>query len=135
MSQADWIIFANSKSSYELLYHPSSPKNVEVTVPHVNNSLDTAVSEATKKIRFLGRVLHNQLYHDTTLKIILVILQQEDNKIGYILPILRDINSVLHIYTRIPPFEYDRLEGHFERLVCHMAGINRMDIRCEARVH
>ena len=127
MSQADWIIFVNSKSSYELLYHPNSPKDVEVTVPHVSNSFDRVVSEATKKIKFSGRALYNRLYHDTTLKIIPVVLQEEDNKIEYILPILRDVNSVLHIYEDTP-FDYDRLEGHFERLVCRMAGINRMDI-------
>ena len=128
MSQADWIIFVNSKSSYELLCHPSRPRDVDVTVPHVSNSLDTAsVNEATKKIRFSGRALYNRLYHDTTLKIIPVILLEEDNRIEYILPILRDVNSVLHIYEDVP-FEYDKLEGHFERLICRMAGINRMAI-------
>ena len=124
MSQADWIIFVNSKSSYELLYHPSGPKEVEVTAPHVSNSFNT---EVAKKIKFSGRALYNRLYHDTTLKIIPVILLEEDNRIEYILPILRDFNSVLHIYEDIP-FDYDKLEGHFERLVCRMAGINRMAI-------
>ena len=127
MSQADWVIFVNSKSSYELLYHPSGPKDVEVTVPQVSNSLDTAVSEATKKIKFSGTSLHYLLYNDTILKTIPVILQQEDNKKKYILPTLRNVNSILRIYEDIP-FDYDRLEGHFERLVCHMAGINWMDI-------
>ena len=124
MSQADWIIFVNLKSSYELLYHPSGPKEVEVTAPHVSNSFNT---EAAKKIRFSRRALYNRLYHDTTLKIIPVILLEEDNRIEYILPILRDVNSVLHIYEDVP-FDYDKLEGHFERLICRMAGINRMAI-------
>ena len=94
----------------------------------MSNSLDTAsVNEATKKITFSGRALYNRLYHDTTLKIIPVILLEGDNRIEYILPILRDVNSVLHIYEDVP-FEYDKLEGHFERLVCRMAGINRMAI-------
>ena len=129
MSQADWIIFVNSQSSYELLCHPSGPKEVEIPVPHVSkaNSFDTAVNEATKKIRFSGRGLYNRLYHDTTLKIIPVVLLEEDNKQEYILPILRDVNSVLHIYDNIP-FNYARLEGHFERLICRMAGINRIGI-------
>ena len=124
MSQADWIIFVNSKSSYELLCHPSGPKEIEITAPHVSNSFNTG---AIKKIRFSGRALYNRLYHDSASKIIPVILQVEDNKSEYILPILRDVNSVLHIYEDTP-FDYDRLEGHFERLVCRMAGINRMDI-------
>ena len=122
MSQADWIIFVNSKSSCELLCHPSGPKEVDVTVPHVSNSF-----KAAKKIKFSGRALYNQLYHDTTLKIIPVILLEEDNRIEYILPILRDVNSVLHIYEDVP-FDYDKPEGHSERLVCRMAGINRMAI-------
>ena len=42
MSQADWIIFVNSQSSYQLLYHPSGPKEVEVTAPHVSNSFNAA---------------------------------------------------------------------------------------------
>ena len=124
MSQADWIIFVNSKSLYELLCHPSGPKEVEVTAPHLSNSFNTG---ATKKVQFSGRLLYNRLYHDATQKIIPVILQKEDNKTEYILPILRDVNSVLHIYEDTP-FDYDKLEGHFERLVCRMAGINRMDI-------
>ena len=126
MSQADWIIFVNSKSSYELLCHPSGPKevNIEVNAPYATNFSN---SEATKKIRFSGRALYNRLYHDTTLKIIPVVLLEEDNKNEYILPILRDVNSVLHIYEDVP-FDYDKLEGHFERLVCRMAGINRMAI-------
>ena len=124
MSQADWIIFVNSKSSYELLCHPSGPKEVEVTASHVSNSLNT---DAAKKIKFSGRALYNRLYHDTTLKIIPVILQEEDNKIEYVLPILQDSSSVLHIYEDVP-FDYDKLEGHFERLICRMAGINRMAI-------
>ena len=127
MSQADWIIFVNSQSSYKLLCHPSGPKEVDVTAPHLINCFDTAVNEATKKIRFSGRALYNRLYHDTTLKIIPVILLEEDNRIEYILPILRDTNSVLHIYEDVP-FEYDKREGHFERLICRMAGINRMAI-------
>ena len=129
MSQADWIIFVNSQSSYELLCHPSGPKNVEISAPHVSkaNSFDTAVNKAMKKIRFSGRVLYNRLYNDTTLKIIPVVLLEEDNKQEYILPILRDVNSVLHIYENIP-FDYDKLEGHFERLICRMAGINRTAI-------
>ena len=124
MSQADWIIFVNSKSSCELLCHPSGPKDVDVTAPHVFNSFNT---EASKKIRFSGRALYNRLYHDSTLKIIPVVLLEEDNRIEYILPILRDVNSVLHIYEDVP-FDYDKLKGHFERLVCRMAGINRMAI-------
>ena len=129
MSQADWIIFVNSQSSYELLCHPSGPKEVEIPAPRVSkaNSFDTAVNEAMKKIRFSGRAVYNRLYHDTTLKIIPVVLLEEDNKSEYILPILRDVNSVLHIYNDIP-FDYDKLEGHFERLICRMAGINRMNI-------
>ena len=95
ISQADWIIFVNSKSSYELLCHPSGPREVEVTAPRVSNSFITG---ATKKIKFSGRALYNRLYHDTTLKIIPVILQEEDNKIEYILPILRDVNSACTPY-------------------------------------
>ena len=129
MSQADWIIFVNSQSSYELLCHPSGPKEVEISAPSVSkaNPFDTAVNEATKKIKFSGRLLYNRLYHDTTLKIIPVVLLQEDNKQEYILPILRDVNSVLCVYEDVP-FDYAKLEGHFERLVCRMAGINRLAI-------
>lgn len=129
MSQADWIIFVNSQSSYELLYHPSGPKEVDISAPHVtkSNSFDTAMNEATKKIRFSGRSLYSRIYHDKMLKIIPVILREEDNKSEYILPILRDTNSVLHVYEDVP-FDYDKLEGHFERLICRMAGINRVAI-------
>jgi len=129
MSQADWIIFVNSRSSYELLHHPSGPKEVEISTPPVTkaNSFDTAVSAATKKMRFSGRALYNRLYHDTKLKIIPVFLLEEDNKNEYVLPILRDVNSVLQIYEDVP-FDYDKLDRHFERLVCRMAGINRIAI-------
>ena len=71
--------------------------------------------------------MYNRLYHDSTLKIIPVILLEEDNKNEYILPILRDLNSVLHIYEDVS-FDYDKPEGHFERLVCRTAGINIMAI-------
>ena len=61
------------------------------------------------------------------MKIIPVILLEEDNKNEYILPILRDLNSVLHIYEDVS-FDFDKPEGHCERLVCHTAGINIMAI-------
>ena len=41
------------------------------------------------ELYFSGRALYNWLYHDTTLKIIPVILLEEDNRIECILPILR----------------------------------------------
>ena len=81
-------------------------------------------TKASKKIRFSGRTLYNRLHHDSTLKIIPVILLKEDNKNEYILPILRDLNSVLQDVS----FDYDKPEGHFERLVCRTAGINIMAI-------
>ena len=51
MSQADWIKFVNSKSSYELPCHPSGPKevNIEVNTPYATNFFN---SEATKNIKF-----------------------------------------------------------------------------------
>jgi len=129
MSQADWIIVVCSRSSFELLHNPSGPKEVNISLPSVKPTtcLDTAVNGVSKKVRFSGKILYNRLVNDDNLKIIPVILREEDNYLEYVLPALRDPKNILRIWED-RPFDYEKQDGHFELMVCRMAGINRSSI-------
>ena len=113
MSQAEWIICVCSQSLYDTFHNASDP--IEI------HSLSTNVS-------FLNKTLYNRLLNDSTLKIIPVILQEGDNNLLFVPPALRDPKNILHVYEETP-FDVKKLHGDFERLICRMAGIDRMALR------
>ena len=109
-----------------MLHHPSGPKEVDVQLPSVKPTtrLDTIVNGVSKRIRFSGKILYNRLVNDDSLKIVPVILREEDNYLEYVLPALRDPKNILRIWED-RPFDYENQGGQFEALVCRLAGINR----------
>jgi len=115
LSQADWVIFVCSRSSYELFNFSFSSDASYIDQETRNN------------ISLLRRTLYNRLSNDATNKVIPVILLPEDNETSYVPPTLRDLSNILRIFEDTP-FDYDNQGGHFERLLCRMAGINRSEI-------
>ena len=113
MSQAEWIICVCSQSLYDTFHNASNP--IEI------HSLSTNVS-------FLNKTLYNRLLNDSTLKIIPVVLQEGDNNLLFVPPALRDPKNILRVYEETP-FDVKKLDGDFERLICRMAGIDRMVLR------
>jgi len=121
LSQADWVIFVCSRSSYELFnFSYSSEYSSAYNASYIDQ-------ETRNNISLLRRTLYNQLSNDATNKVISVILLPEDNDIAYVPPTLQDTNNVLCIFEDTP-FDYDNQDGHLERLLCRMAGINRAEI-------
>ena len=118
LSQAHWVIFVCSRSSYELF-------NLSYSSEY---SPTCYIDQETKNnISLLRRTLYNHLSNDATNKVIPVILLQGDSDIAYVPPMLRDSNNILCIFEDTP-FDYDNQGGHLERLICRMAGINRVEI-------
>ena len=113
MSQAEWIICVCSQSLYDMFHNASDP--IEI------HSLSTRAS-------FLNKTLYHRLLSDLTLKVIPVILQEDDNNLIFVPPTLRDPKNILRTYEDTP-FNVENLDGDFERLICRMAGINRMSLR------
>ena len=123
VSQADWIICVCSQSSYILF------QNV--------NDLDKEIqllSLEAKNARFYSRMLYNQILNDVQLKVIPVVLLKEDDNLTFIPPTLRDPKNILHIYEDTL-FCTENLNGNFERLVCRMAGINRIALNATEYKH
>ena len=120
LSQANWVIFVCSRSSYELLQlSNSSEQSVAYT-----SCLDR---EMLNNITVLRKILYNRLSVDISTRVIPVILLEEDNNIAFVPPSLQDPHNILCIFEDTP-FDYEKLDGHFERLICRMAGINRIAI-------
>ena len=119
MSQADWIICVCSQSLYAMFHNASDP--VEI------HSLNT-------KAMFLNKTLYNQLLNDTRSKVIPVILQQEDDNPLFVPSILRDPKNILRIFEDTP-FNVHKIDGDLERLICRMAGIDRMALRVAEKTH
>ena len=113
MSQADWIICVCSQSLYDMFHNASDP--IEI------HSLNTKAS-------VLNRTLYNRLLNDPALKVIPVILQESDDNLFFVPPTLRDPKNILRI-CEDTPFNVKNLDGDFERLVCRMAGIDRIALR------
>jgi len=118
LSQANWVIFVCSKSSYELL-------NSSEYSPTYNTCRRD--QEARSNFTLLRRTLYNQVSNNANINVIPVILLQEDNDIAYVPPTLQDQGNIYYILEDTP-FDYENLGGHFERLICRMAGINRAEI-------
>ena len=114
MSRADWIICVCSQYLYTMLH------NVNGLEKEVHS-----LSLAAKNSSFYARTFYNRLFNDTDLKIIPVILLQEDNNLAFVPPTLRDPKNILYIYEDTP-FNVENLSGNFECLVCRMAGIDRI---------
>ena len=119
ISQADWIICVCSQSLYAMFHNASDP--VEI------HSLNT-------KATFLNKTLYNQLLNDTRSKVIPVILQQEDDNPLFVPPTLRDPKNILRIFEDTP-FNVHKIDGDLERLICRMAGIDRMALRVAEKTH
>ena len=119
MSRAEWIICVCSQSLYDMFHNASDP--IEI------HSLNTKAS-------VMNRTLYNRLLNDPALKVIPVILQEDDNNLLFVPPTLRDPKNILRIY-KDTPFNVKNLDGDFERLVCRMAGINRMALRFAEENH
>ena len=123
MSQADWIICVCSQSL--------------CTMFHTMNGIEQEIqslSLAAKNTRFYCRGLYNRLLNDANLKVIPVILSREEDNLTIVPPALRDPKSVLCIFEDTP-FSIENVHGNFERLVCHMAGINRTALNTTERQH
>ena len=113
MLLAEWIICICSQSLYEVFQNARDPMEI--------NSLSTNAS-------FLNRTLYNRLLNDPALKVIPVMLQESDDNLFFVPPTLRDPKNILRIYEETP-FNAKNLDGDFERLICRMAGIDRMALR------
>ena len=113
MSRAEWIICVCSQSLYDMFHNACDPIEIR--------SLSTRAS-------FLNKTLYNQLLNDNTSKIIPVILQEVDNNLSFVPPTLRDPKNILRIYEETP-FDVKNFDGDLERLICRMAGIDRMALR------
>ena len=123
MSQADWIICVCSQSLHTMFH---SVNGIEKEIQ--------SLSLAAKNTRFYSRALYNRLLNDTKLKVIPVILLREDNNLAFVPPTLRDPKNVLHIYEDTP-FTIENVSGNFERLVCRMAGIDRIAVNTTEYQH
>ena len=119
MSQADWIICVCSQSLYTMFNNATDPSEI--------HSLNT-------KATFSYRIVHNIVLNGTTSKVIPVILQQEDDNLLFVPPTLRDPKNILRIFED-SPFNVKKIDGDLERLICHMAGINRMKLRVAENNH
>lgn len=119
MSQADWIICVCSQSLYAMFHNASDPLEI--------HSLNT-------KATFLNKTLYNRLLHDTKSKIISVILQPEDDNLFFVPPTLRDPKNILRIFEDTP-FDVKKIDGDLERLICRMAGIDRMALKVTEKTH
>ena len=119
MSQAEWIICVCSQSLYEMFHNICDP--MEIHSLNINAS-------------FLNRTLYNRLLNDPTSQVIPVILQEVDNNLCFVPPTLRDPKNILHIYEETP-FDVNNFNGDFERLICLMAGIDRMALRFAENDH
>ena len=120
LSQADWVIYVCSRSSYKLLQlSNSSEHSVAYT-----SCLDR---ETLNNITVLRKILYNQFSIDISTRVIPVILLEEDNNIAFVPPSLQDRHNILCIFEDTP-FDYEKLDGPFERLICRMADINRVAI-------
>ena len=117
MSQADWIICVCSQSLYTMF---QSVNDLEKGI--------RSLSLAEKNGRFYSRTLYNRLLNDTKLKVIPVVLLKEDDNLAFVPPTLRDPKNILYIYEDTP-FCVENINGNFERLVCRMAGIDRMALK------
>ena len=113
MSQAEWITCVCSKSLYDMFHNASDP---------------TEIYCLNTKASVLNKTLYSRLLNDCALKVIPVILQEKDNNLDFVPPTLRDQKEVLRIFEETP-FNIKNLDGDFERLVCHMTGINREALR------
>lgn len=114
MSQADWIICVCSQSFCTLL--------------HNDNGVEKefqSLSLVAKNTRFYSRLLYNRVLSDTNLKVIPVVLSKEDDDLTFVPATLRDPKNIFHIYEDTP-FCVENMIGDFERLVCRMAGIDRI---------
>ena len=117
LSQADWVIFVCSRSSYELYQlsnNPATFNTASVDRKRLNN------------INVLRKIIYNQLSIDTS-RVIPVILLEEDYNIAFVPPSIRDSNNIFCIFEDTP-FDYDNMGGNLERIICQMAGINRVTI-------
>ena len=119
MSQAEWVICVCSQSLYAMFNNATDPSEI--------HSLNTRAT-------FSHRTLYNRLLNDATLKVIPVILLQEDNNLSFVPPTLRDPKNILHIFEDTP-FNIQKIDGDLERLICRMAGINRMKLRVAENDH
>ena len=119
LSQADWIIFVCSRSSYELLQLSNSSEY----------SLNTSCVDREMRniVGVLRKIIYNRLSINSSTRVIPVILLEEDNHIAFVPPSLQDPNNILCIFEDTP-FDYNNLGGSLERLICQMAGINRVAI-------
>ena len=117
LSQADWVIFVCSRSSYELYQLSNNSVTFNTT------SVDR---EMLNNINVLKKIIYNRLSIESS-RVIPVFLLEKDYNIAFVPLSLRDSNNVLCIFEDAP-FDYDNLNGHFERLVCRMAGISRVAI-------
>ena len=120
LSQADWVIFVCSRSSYELLQLSNSSEHSAA----YTSCLDR---EMLNNITVLRKILYNRFSIDISTRVIPVILLEEDNNIAFVPPSLQDPHNILCIFEDTP-FDYEKLDGHFERLICRMADINRVAI-------
>ena len=115
MSQAEWVICVCSQSLYDMFNNATDPSEI--------HSLNTRAT-------FSQRTLYNRLLtiNDATLRVIPVILLREDDNLLFVPPTLRDPKNILRIYENTP-FNVKKIDGDLERLICWMAGINRMKLR------
>ncbi|XP_065892154.1 uncharacterized protein [Dysidea avara] len=121
LSQADWIIYVCSRSSYDMFSLLNGTNGM-----HFDEDIQ-------RKMVLSQKILYNCLSNNNSMNVAPVILLVEDNNIDYVPPSLQDKNNILHIYEDAP-FDYTNLSGHFERLVCRMAGINRQTINMSRQI-
>ena len=113
MSQAEWVICVCSQSLYDMFNNATNPSEI--------HSLNTRATLSQ-------RTLYNRLLNDATLRVIPVILLREDDNLLFVPPTLRDPKNILRIFENTP-FNVKKIDGDLERLICWMAGINRMKLR------
>ena len=119
ISRAEWIILVCSQSLYAMFKNTTEPSEI--------HSLNTRAT-------FSNRTLYNRLLNDPTLRVIPVILLQEDDNLLYVPPVLRDPKNVMRIFEDTP-FDVRKVDGHLERLICRMAGIDRMKLSMAENNH
>ena len=119
MSQAEWVICVCSQSLYYMFNNATDPTEI--------HSLNTRATLSQ-------RTLYNRLLNDATLRVVPVILLQEDDNLLFVPPTLRDPKNILRIFENTP-FNVKKIDGDLERLICWMAGINRMKLRVAENNH